>query len=54
MTIQDIIQFIQGVGFPIFVAVYLLVWFSKSIQENTIVLRDLKNILEVKLNNGGQ
>lgn len=53
MDLDSIIKFIQGVGFPIFVAVYLLVVFESTIRENTRVLRDLTKFLEGKSTNGG-
>lgn len=36
-----IVDFIRSVGFPIFVAVYLLVYQSKIIKDNTRAIRDL-------------
>ena len=53
MTVQDLVSLVQGVGFPIFVAVYLLVFFNTTIQENTKVIRDLTKFLEGKTSNGG-
>lgn len=51
MPLEEIIKFVQGVGFPVFVAVYLLVFFNTTMRENTQILRDLKTYLEAK--NGG-
>lgn len=55
MTLTEVVTFIQGVGFPVFVAVYLLVFFNSTMRENTQILRDLKMFLEAKSQaNGGQ
>ena len=54
MTLQEVVQLIQGVGFPGFVAVYLLIFFNTTIRENTEILRAIKTYLEAKsTNNGG-
>lgn len=54
VSMDNIINFIQGVGFPIFVAVYLLTIFNDNLKQNTQVLRDLKSYLEGKdSHNGG-
>jgi hypothetical protein len=42
MSLQDIISLINGVGFPIFVSVYLLLSTNKLIQANT----DATNLLK--------
>ena len=49
MGLPEIVSFVQGVGFPVFVAVYLLVFFNTTIRENTQVLRDLANYLEWRI-----
>ena len=49
MGLPEIVAFVQGVGFPVFVAVYLLVFFNTTIRENTQVLRDLANYLEWRI-----
>lgn len=49
MDIQTIIQLINGVGFPIFVSVYLLISTNKLLENNTQMLSDLKD--EIKLMN---
>ena len=55
MTLPEVVTFIQGVGFPIFVAVYLLIFLNKTIKENTQALNNLAKFLEGKsTNNGGQ
>jgi len=54
MTLPEVVQFIQGVGFPVFVAVYLLIFFNTTIRENTEILRAIKTYLEAKsTTNGG-
>lgn len=42
MDISSIIQLINGVGFPIFVSIYLLISTNKLLSENTKMLSDLK------------
>lgn len=42
MDIQTIISLINGVGFPVFVSVYLLLTTNKLIDANTQMLNDLK------------
>ena len=54
MSLTEVITFIQGVGFPIFVAVYLLIFFNMTIKENTQALNQLSKFLEGKSANGGQ
>ena len=49
MDITVIIELIQGVGFPIFVAVYLMIVLKVRITENTEILKELKTIIESKL-----
>lgn len=46
MSLADLAQFITGVGFPCFVALYLLIRFDQRLNDNTQVLRDLKIFLE--------
>jgi hypothetical protein len=46
MSIQDIISLINGVGFPIFVSVYLLLSTNKLIDANTQMLNDLKQEIQ--------
>ena len=41
-----VIDFIQSVGFPIFVACYLLFYQSRVIKENTKMIRELKEWLQ--------
>jgi len=44
-----IVDLIKSVGFPIFVAVYMMVIMKKSIDRNTEAINDLKNcIIELK------
>lgn len=42
MDIQTIISLVNGVGFPIFVSVYLLLSTNKLIENNTEMLSQLK------------
>jgi hypothetical protein len=52
MDIQTIISLINGVGFPIFVSVYLLVSTNKLLENNTQMLSDLKDEIS-KMNKKG-
>jgi hypothetical protein len=52
MDIQTIISLINGVGFPIFVSVYLLISTNKLIESNTQMMSDLKDEIS-KMNNKG-
>lgn len=45
MEIKDVITFIQSVGFPIFVAVYVLIRLEKALAEISANLRDLIIVL---------
>jgi hypothetical protein len=47
---QEIINFISQVGFPIAVATYSLVKLEKTIQENTKVMIQIAERLEIKEN----
>jgi len=46
VTLPDVAAFISQIGFPVFVAIYLLIRFDTQLRDNTIVLRDLKSFLE--------
>ena len=46
MTLSDVAAFISQIGFPVFVAVYLLIRFDGQLRDNTTVLQDLKAFLE--------
>lgn len=50
MDINSIISLINGVGFPIFVSIYLLVTTNKLIENNTEMLNQLKDEIE-RMNN---
>lgn len=41
MEIKDIITFIQSIGFPIFVAVYVLIRLEKALGQINDTLKDL-------------
>ena len=43
--IDIIISLIQGVGFPIFVAVYLLIYMKKEIELQRTAMTELKMVL---------
>lgn len=47
-----VIDFIKSVGFPIFVALYLLIHQTKVIKGNTLAIRELNDWL--KTNNKGK
>jgi len=44
---QEIIMFVQTLGFPVFVAIYLLVFMQKTLEANRKVLQELKESNEV-------
>lgn len=48
MSLEAIISLINGVGFPIFVSVYLLLTTNKLIEANTAMLNDLKNSINIR------
>ena len=41
-----LVDFIKSVGFPIFVAVYMMIIMKKSIDRNTEAIKDLKEWLQ--------
>ena len=43
--IDVIISLIQGVGFPVFVAVYLLIYMKREIELQRIAMTELKMVL---------
>lgn len=43
---QIFIDFIREIGFPVFVAIYLMVKMEKTIKENTNALKELKKCIE--------
>jgi hypothetical protein len=45
MTVDQILTAIANVGFPVFVAVYLLVFVTKAIKANTSAVNSLKEIV---------
>lgn len=49
--VDIIIKLISQLGFPIFVAVWLLVKTDKLLSENTKALKDLKEVLQSCLGN---
>ncbi len=54
MTLEDVIKFVQGVGFPIAVAVYLLVFMNTTLQKMIQILSELRVLIESRLpHNGG-
>ena len=46
---MDILNFINTVGFPIFVAVFFIVKLDKTLQNIGISVNDLIKIIEIKL-----
>ena len=46
LDVDTLIKLVQGLGFPVFVAAYLLIVMSKNLRENTQALHDLKVFLE--------
>lgn len=49
MTFEQLQPFISTIGFPIFVAVWLLIRTDKFLRENTKATNDLTNFLEKHL-----
>jgi len=47
-TLTWIKDFIAGLGFPIFVACYLLIFFRATIQANTEAIQELISYLKAK------
>ncbi len=45
-SVDLVIKVISSLGFPIFVAIWLLVRTDKLLSENTKVLQDLKAVIE--------
>ena len=43
--IDAIVTLIQGVGFPVFVAVYLLIYMKREIELQRIAMTELKMVL---------
>ena len=48
---NDIVAFIEKVGFPVFIALFLLVRFDRRLLEIENILKDL--VREIKKSNGG-
>ena len=46
MEFNVIVEIIQGVGFPIFVSVYLLLYQKKETEKTREVLIELKEVIE--------
>lgn len=44
---QEIVMFVQTLGFPVFVAIYLLVFMQKTLESNRKVLQELKESNEL-------
>ncbi|MGX7112378.1 YvrJ family protein [Gemella cuniculi] len=51
---MDILNFINTVGFPIFVAVFFLVKLDKTLQSIGKSVNDLSKIIEMRFNNKEQ
>lgn len=47
--VEVVTQVIQNLGFPIFVAIWLLLKTSKENREMKEVLTQLKNVIEIKI-----
>lgn len=45
MSVELAIEFIQGVGFPIFVSIYLLLYLKKEVVIQQQTLTELKSII---------
>ncbi len=44
---HEIIMFIQTLGFPVFVAIYLLIFMQKTLESNRKMLQELKDANEL-------
>ena len=49
MTLDTITGFISALGFPVFVAIYLMIRTDKILQENTNATKDLTAFLKAHL-----
>lgn len=47
MEIEQIIQIISNVGFPIFVAIYMLIYMNKQQQDMKETINELKNAINI-------
>ena len=43
---EELVNLISNIGFPIAVAVYMLVHNTKIVKEHTDTVKDLKNVIE--------
>lgn len=46
--IEEYIQLISNVGFPIVIAMYVLIRLEKTLKENTQVIKELKSHIQMK------
>lgn len=53
LTLDDLIKLINSVGFPIFVAVYLLIWMRQALNKLTDAISKLCITIDAKQQNGG-
>lgn len=53
MVVETTVTLIKDIGFPIFVAVFVLVNQSKQLKELTGVLHDIKEVMMLCHGNGG-
>lgn len=51
MEINEIIQLISNVGFPIFVGIYLLVYMNKQQEDMKETINELKNAINILTEN---
>ncbi len=51
MEIEQIIQIISNVGFPIFVAIYMLIYMNKQQQDMKETINELKNAINILTDN---
>lgn len=51
MEIEQIIQIISNVGFPIFVAVYMLIYMNKQQEDMKETINELKNAINILTEN---
>lgn len=49
MTVQEVINLISNIGFPIACCIYMMFNNNKAVKENTEVIRSLQTLIEQKL-----
>ena len=50
---EEVTRFIANVGFPIAIATYVVMRLEPAVRENTIILRELKVLIQALNGKGG-